>query len=81
MSICFFSGGGGGGGGGGGWLARHRTIEKLSAPHRLDILKHGHRAVCNSVLIDGFLDILEVGAGFEGVQDWAAEQSPVSATG
>ena len=21
----------------GGWLARHRTIEKLSAPHRLDI--------------------------------------------
>ena len=28
------------------WLARPRTIEKMSAPHRLEILKHGHRAVC-----------------------------------
>ena len=64
----------------GGWLARHRTIEKMSAPHRLDIFKHGHRAVCSGVLISSFLDILEVGAGFEGVQDWAAEQSSVSAT-
>ena len=63
----------------GGWLARHRTIEKMSAPHRLDIFKHGHRAVCSGVLISSFLDILEVGAGFEGVQDWAAEQSSVSA--
>ena len=42
----------------GGWLARHRTIEKMSAPHRLDIFKHGHRAVCNGVLISSFLDIL-----------------------
>ena len=63
----------------GGWLARHRTIEMMSAPHRLDIFKHGHRAVCSGVLISSFLDILEVGAGFEGVQDWAAEQSSVSA--
>ena len=53
----------------------------MSVPHRLDIFKHGHRAVCSGVLISSFLDILEVGAGFEGVQDWAAEQSPVSATG
>ena len=29
-----------------GWLARHRTIENMSAPHRLDMFKHGHRAVC-----------------------------------
>ena len=63
----------------GGWLARHRTIEKMSAPHRLDIVKHGHRAVCSGVLIGSFLDVLEVEAGFEGVQDWAAEQSSVSA--
>ena len=56
----------GGGGKRGGWLARHRTIEKMSAPHRLDIFKHGHRAVCSGVLISSFLDILEVGAGFEG---------------
>ena len=42
----------------GGWLARHRTIEKMSAPHRLDIFKHGHRAVCSGVLISSFLDIL-----------------------
>ena len=62
-----------------GWLARHRTIEKMSAPHRLDIFKHGHRAVCSGVLIGSFLDVLEVEAGFEGVQDWAAEQSSVSA--
>ena len=27
---------------------------------------------CSGVLISSFLDILEVGAGFEGVQDWAA---------
>ena len=59
----------------GGWLARHRTIEKMSAPHRLVIFKHGHRAVCSGVLISSFLDILEVGAGFEVIQDWAAEQS------
>ena len=63
----------------GSWLARHRTVEKVSAPHRLDIFKHGHRAVCSGVLISSFLHILEVGAGFEGVQDWAAEQSSVSA--
>ena len=61
------------------WLARHRTIEKMSAPHRLDIFKHGHTAVCSGVLVSSFLDILEVGAGFEGVQDRAAEQSSVSA--
>ena len=65
--------------GGGGWLARHRTIEEMSAPHRLDIFKHGHRAVCSGVLIGSFLDVLEVEAGFEGVQDWAAGQSSVSA--
>ena len=64
---------------GGGWLARHRTIEKMSAPHRLDIFKHGHRALCIGVLIGSFLDVLEVEAGFEGVQDWAAEQSSLSA--
>ena len=63
----------------GGWRARHRTIEKMSAPHRLDFLKHGHRAVCSGVLIGSFLDVLEVEAGFEDVQDWAAEQSSVSA--
>ena len=37
--------------------------------------KYGHRAVCSGVLIGSFLDILEVEAGFEVVQDWAAEQS------
>ena len=51
----------------------------MIAPHRLDIFKHGHRAVGSGVLISSFLDILEVGADFEDVQDWAAEQSPVSA--
>ena len=51
----------------------------MSAPHRLDIFKHGHRAVCSGVLVGSFLDVLEVGAGFEGVQDWAVEQSSVSA--
>ena len=51
--------------GGGGWLARHRTIEKMSAPHRLDIFEHGHRAVCSDVLISSFLDILEDEAGLE----------------
>ena len=30
-------------------------------------------------MISSFLDIFEVGAGFEGVQDWAAERSSVSA--
>ena len=30
--------------------------------------------MCSGVLIDSFLDVLEVEAGFEGVQDWAAEQ-------
>ena len=40
---------------------------------------HGHRAVCNGVLIGDLLDVLEVGAGFEDVQDWAAEQSSVLA--
>ena len=73
MGVFLFSDSGGRG------LARHCTIKKMSAPHRLDIFKHGHRAVCNGVLISSFLDILEVGAGFEGVQDWAAEQSSVSA--
>ena len=48
---------------GGAWLARHCTIEKMSAPHRLDIFKHGHRAVCIGVLIGSFLDVLEVEAG------------------
>ena len=42
---------------------------------------HGHRAVCSGVLIGSFLDILEVEVGFEGVQDWAAEQSSVSLAG
>ena len=51
----------------------------MSAPHRLDIFKHGHRAVCSGVLIGIFLDVLEVEAGFEGVQGRAAEQSSVSA--
>ena len=37
--------------------------------------------MCGGVLISSFLDILEVGAGFEGVQDWAAEQSSVSGGG
>ena len=45
------------------------------------------RAVCSGVLIGSFLDVLEVDildileveAGFEGVQDWAAEQLSVSA--
>ena len=46
----------------------------MSQPHRLDIFKHGHGALCSGVLICSFLDILEVRAGFEGVQDWAAEQ-------
>ena len=55
-------------------LAWHRTIKKMSAPHCLDIFKHGHRAVCSGILISSFPDILEVGAGFEGVQNWAAEQ-------
>ena len=32
----------------GGWLARHRTIKKMSAPHRPGIYKHGHRAVCSA---------------------------------
>ena len=54
----------------------HRLDERASSPGHF---KHGHRAVCNGVLISSFLDILEVGAGFEGVQDWAAEQSSVSA--
>ena len=53
----------------------------MSAPHRLECFKHGHRAVCSGVLIGSFLDVLEVGAGFEGVQDWAAEQSSVSERG
>ena len=35
--------------------------------------------MCSGVLISSFLDILEVGAGFEVVQDWAAEQSSLSA--
>ena len=52
----------------------------MSAPHRLDTFKHGHRVVCIGVLISSFLDILEVGAGFEGVQDWAAEQSSLLLT-
>ena len=30
----------------------------MSAPHRLDIFKHGHRAVCNGVLIGSFFDVL-----------------------
>ena len=65
-------GGGGSGGRQGGWLARHRTIEKMSAPHRLDIFKHGHRAVCSGVLISSFL-VVEVEAcslvvGFESDQ-------------
>ena len=47
----------------------------MSAPHRLDIFEHGHSAVCSGVLIGSFLDVLEVGAGFEAVQSWAAEQS------
>ena len=38
----------------------------MSAPHRLDIFEHGHSAVCSGVLIGSFLDVLEVGAGFEG---------------
>ena len=50
----------------------------MSAPHRLDIFKHGHRAVCSGVLIGSFLDVLEVEAGFEVVQSWAAEQSSES---
>ena len=49
----------------GGGLARHRTIEKMSAPHRLDIFKHGHRAVCSGVLIGDLLDVLEVEAVLE----------------
>ena len=40
----------------------------MSAPHRLDIFKHGHRAVCSGVLIGSFLDVLEVGAGFEAAE-------------
>ena len=62
-----------------GGLAWHRTIEKMSAPYRSDIFKHGHRAVRSGILISSFLDVFEVEAGFEGVQDWAAEQSSVSA--
>ena len=54
----------------------HREDERASSPGHF----YGHRAVCSGVLISSFLDILEVGAGFEGVQDWAAEQSSVSAT-
>ena len=34
----------------GGGLARDRIIEKMSVPHRLDIFKHGHRAVCSDIL-------------------------------
>ena len=68
-----------GGGGGGGWLARYHTTEKMLVPQHLDIFKHQHRAVRSGVLISSFLGTLEVGAGFGEVQDWAAEQSPVSA--
>ena len=35
--------------------------------------------MCSGVLIGSFLDVLEFEAGFEGVRDWAAEQSSVSA--
>ena len=41
-------------------------------------LKHGHRAVCSVVIISDLLDVLEVEAGFEAVQSWAAEQSSAS---
>ena len=51
----------------------------MSAPHRLDIFKHGHRAVCSGVLIGSLLDVLEVEAVVEVVQSWAAEQSSASA--
>ena len=57
-----------------GWLARHRTIEKMSAPHHLEILTHGHRAVCSGGLIGSFLNVLEVEVGFQ-----VAQQSSVSA--
>ena len=53
--------GAGGGGREGVGLA---SSAPMSAPHRLDIFKHGHRAVCSGVLIGSFLDILEIGAGF-----------------
>ena len=43
-----------GGSGDGGWLARHRTVEKVSAPHRLDIFKHGHRAM---VVLEGLASL------------------------
>ena len=55
----------------------HREDERTSSPGHF--FKHGHRAGGIGVLIGSFLDVLEVGAGFEGVQDWAAEQSSVSA--
>ena len=35
--------------------------------------------MCSGVLIGSFLDVLEVEAVVEVVQDWAAEQSSVSA--
>ena len=60
------------------WASSAPTIEKMNAPHRLDI-KHGHRAVYSGVVIGDLLDVLEVEAGFEVVQDWAAEQLSVSA--
>ena len=54
----------------------HQEDERALSPGHFE---HAHKAVCSGVLISSFLGILEVGADFEGVQDWAAEQSSVSA--
>ena len=62
-----------------GWLARHRTIEKKMTRLIAGTFKHGHRAACSGVLIGSFLNVLEVEAGFEVIQDWTIEQSSVSA--
>ena len=68
------------------WTADSRPDEcsslTISPCGRCRACQSGARfAVCNGVLTGSLLDVLEVEAGFEGVQDWAAEQSSVSATG
>ena len=54
-------------------LAVGGGVGQLGMAHRSDgpasslrMFGHVHRAVCSGVLISSFLDILEVGAGFEG---------------